>query len=308
MSIDPKKLLLINEAHLYLSKDRSLYIGRVGESMSVSRAPAVLILALDGDIAFELQKVSPKEKCSAIKKTVRSIVLPADCSAQLTLNNALIAIFFLDFIGEDIAVLKKGAKQLIPYSSGHVIVEPELTGMVTEFVSDAYLVRKGAKTVFKGLEALVSERRKKITQEDGFTVDKRIVQAINYIRTPDGLLANIEQISKHVSLSVPRFTQLFRLVTGISVRRFKIWYRMYLASELLAQGKSFTEAAVGAGFSDYAHFSRSFTEMGGVAPSVMLYGSQDLYLDVYYREYDGATLLGAMSANKKSNHVVEEVL
>ena len=60
---------------------------------------------------------------------------------------------------------------------------------------------------------------------------------------------------------------LFKQVTGTPIRRFRLWQRIFVTSEKLSTGLSLTDAAIEAGFSDYAHFSRTFRELGGGNPS-----------------------------------------
>ncbi len=284
----------IKECHLYLTPERSLYIGRVGEKMHISKAPSVFIISLSGDIAFESDG---QQHC------VRSLALLPDTTIDIELRGSLIAIFFMDPLGLDYAVLKEdGSETVFLPGQKEMLLEPNMTSPVAAVIGEAFLTRPNAEMLFKSLEAIVSAKRRQLLNSGGYWADERIVKAIKYIRSTEGMTANVEQVATHVNLSVPRFTQLFRSVTGISLRRFKIWYRMYLAIEKIAKGESFTDAAFSAGFSDYAHFSRSFSEMGGVAPSVMLYGSQDLYLDVY--EPKGRKGSGEQAHRRNSTEVL----
>jgi len=79
---------------------------------------------------------------------------------------------------------------------------------------------------------------------------------------------------------VPRLIQLFKRTTGVPIRRFRVWQRIYTTILRVAEGDSLTAAAIAAGFADYAHFSRNFKEMSGVNPSDVLSarGSVELVL------------------------------
>ena len=69
----------------------------------------------------------------------------------------------------------------------------------------------------------------------------------------------------HVGLSVDRMSHLFVEQTGLPFRTYLLWLRLSLALEGYAAGAPLTEAAHEAGFSDSAHFSRTFRRMFGVA-------------------------------------------
>ena len=55
---------------------------------------------------------------------------------------------------------------------------------------------------------------------------------------------------------------------GAPLRQFILWQRMAAAFKLINEGKSIKEAALTAGFSDPAHFSRTFVQNNGLTPSV----------------------------------------
>ena len=70
-----------------------------------------------------------------------------------------------------------------------------------------------------------------------------------------------------VGVSTSRLTHVFSSQIGIPLRTYARWLRLVTATERLADGCNITEAAHAAGFADAAHFSRTFKEMFGLAPS-----------------------------------------
>lgn len=70
-------------------------------------------------------------------------------------------------------------------------------------------------------------------------------------------------------LSPERFRHLFVSETGLSLKTYLLWRRLNEAVALMAAGVSLTSAAHDAGFSDSAHFSRTFRRMFGVAPATL---------------------------------------
>jgi len=101
-------------------------------------------------------------------------------------------------------------------------------------------------------------------------IDVRILQLLrtfdecvigNCIK-PDKWEANAAANS--IGLSESRFLHLFRESVGIAWRPFLRWRRLMCAITYLASGNDATYSAVAAGFSDSAHFSRTFKEMFGL--------------------------------------------
>ncbi len=53
----------------------------------------------------------------------------------------------------------------------------------------------------------------------------------------------------------------------MSAQSYVMWLRIYAACVALARGASLSDAAYQAGFSDAAHFTRTFRRTFGLAPS-----------------------------------------
>jgi AraC-like DNA-binding protein len=72
------------------------------------------------------------------------------------------------------------------------------------------------------------------------------------------------------ALSASRLRHAFREQVGVNVSRYRWWLRLRLSALSLRAGHSLTTAAHEAGFSDAAHFSRTFRRTFGFAPSKLL--------------------------------------
>lgn len=85
---------------------------------------------------------------------------------------------------------------------------------------------------------------------------------------------DVSDLAATIGVSTSRLTHVFSTEVGIPLRSYARWLRLVRATECLADGATITEAAHAARFADAAHFSRSFKEMFGLAPSeVMLSGT-----------------------------------
>lgn len=71
-------------------------------------------------------------------------------------------------------------------------------------------------------------------------------------------------------LSPSRFSHVFSDEVGITFARYRLWVRLARAAGAVADGASLTRAAADAGFSDSAHFSRTFSRTIGLPPSALL--------------------------------------
>ncbi|WP_212748369.1 helix-turn-helix domain-containing protein [Pseudoalteromonas phenolica] len=72
-------------------------------------------------------------------------------------------------------------------------------------------------------------------------------------------------IAAELNLSESRFLHLFKDTMQIPWRPYLLWRRLICALQTLQQGKTATEAAYIAGFSDSAHLSRTFKKQFGLS-------------------------------------------
>lgn len=95
-------------------------------------------------------------------------------------------------------------------------------------------------------------------------VDARVAAIVDWadahLQHPVGLA----DAARLIGLSPGRARHLFVAQTGIPFRRWFLWRRLTHAVGRYARGESLTDAALGAGFADSAHFSRTFRAMFGV--------------------------------------------
>lgn len=101
--------------------------------------------------------------------------------------------------------------------------------------------------------------------------DARVARAAKLLR--DEPQSELPALAERVGLSLTRLTHLFTSTLGVSPRQYRTWGALRRALRAMAEGKSLTDAAHAAGFSDSAHLSRSFVAMLGVVPGAIARGS-----------------------------------
>jgi AraC-like DNA-binding protein len=108
-----------------------------------------------------------------------------------------------------------------------------------------------------------------LLQETAFDppLDERITRVLRYIRQNIHERISAASLAGEIHLSETRFLHLFREQVGAPLRQYILWQRLAAATRLFVEGRSLKEAAFEAGFSDPAHFSRTFQQMFGAQPS-----------------------------------------
>jgi AraC-like DNA-binding protein len=81
---------------------------------------------------------------------------------------------------------------------------------------------------------------------------------------------SLDGVAASVGLSPSRFMHLFTTSVGVPLRPYVLWLRLQCGAGELARGTSVADAAHVAGFSDAAHFTRTFRRMIGATPRQVL--------------------------------------
>ncbi len=104
-----------------------------------------------------------------------------------------------------------------------------------------------------------------------FHVDERfsrlLKEVLQRILEGDILDADLQWACTRVHLSESRFMHRFKELVGIPWRSYLLWARLLAGILHTRSGLSLTEASIAVGFSDSAHFSRTFKANFGIAPS-----------------------------------------
>ena len=98
-------------------------------------------------------------------------------------------------------------------------------------------------------------------------IDERVLHTLNWIQQNLSKHISAKKLAQSVYLSEGRFLHLFKEQLGLPLRKYILYQRVMVALKEYLRGKNLTKAAYLAGFSDSAHFTRTFTEMNGFQPS-----------------------------------------
>ena len=106
--------------------------------------------------------------------------------------------------------------------------------------------------------------------------DERIARVLAWLRAQDARAVSLEEAAREVFLSPSRFAHLVTAELGLPFRRYLLWRKLNRAMHGFGRGATLTDAAYEAGFSDSAHLTRTFYQMFGIPPTVMM-GRAEFY-------------------------------
>ena len=104
------------------------------------------------------------------------------------------------------------------------------------------------------------------------SLDPRVTTVLNRIQASDDLRVSLDTAAGMAFLSPSRFAHLFKQQVGLPFSRYMLWRKMTRAMLAIGSERTIADAAHAADFADAAHLTRTFYQMVGMAPSVLMRG------------------------------------
>ena len=238
-----------------------IYIGQQESPLVISTGAGTLMYGLDGPISFKTKTMQHSIECN-------SLLLPAGTSVIIDIQGATIANCTLDPAGADFATLSALMQHRAVVALYQIEYEPAHIKTFLNTYHSPLDLSEIRKTISKILQL---DRVNGIAIENtNHDIDPRISDIIHRIQNTACENPSLSYLAERVNMSPSRLIQLFKQQTGLPIRRYRLWCRLYLTVLGIGQGKSLTVAAVEAGFNDSPHFNHTFRSMLGMTPSFIL--------------------------------------
>lgn len=231
---------------------RVLYLGPAFGLTPHRNATGVLAVALDGAIGVA---DNPQARPPSFRE-VRSVLILPNSLHHLRIDAGRVAFLYVDPFGRDLAALRGKMSETGSRAAFGLACERPAIELLAD-IAERRLAAEEARGAVRDMLGVGSS----------VEVDARIAQAIKWMREEPCASHALTSLSGRAELSSSRFLHLFKEVTGVPLRRYRIWNRIGAAARSVAQGNSLTDAAHAAGFASSAHFSSAFRDMFGMTPS-----------------------------------------
>lgn len=215
-----------------------------------------VVIALDGTVAI----------CGSDGQwhEARGLVARPDAEHSFDCNGALGVMLFVDPESSEGAWLSTSLRQDIT-----IVPDTRLDSMVPELRTFAEQPDESpdiAALILRCIQGvrpgLAPARR----------LDARVTRVLDAIRASDDLRMSLEQAADKACLSSTRFAHLFKEQVGLPFSRYMLWRKLTRAMVAVASESTIAAAAHAADFADAAHLTRTFYQMVGMAPSVLMRG------------------------------------
>lgn len=191
-------------------------------------------------------------------KPYRTVIIPAGCEHEMMGFGNIVASLIIERNSVDYANISKRASFQTPHLTN--IVDPEWIECFQKIYEE-----KPAKEDVNGL----LNQLLNTNSETEVSIDPRINNIIETIRTDDENSFSQEYLAATEGLSSSRFRHLFREQFNVPYRRYRIWRKVVTALNSFNKVDSLTNAAMEAGFTDSAHLNRCFRDTLGANPSLI---------------------------------------
>jgi AraC family transcriptional regulator len=195
----------------------------------------------------------------------RGLIVREDVEHSFDCRGAFGAMFFVDPESSEGAWLGATVKDDIA-----IVPESRLVSAVRE-------LRAFVEQPFTGMEAGALIRHCVHSLTPGTPPmrqpDARVTKVLNAIRASDDLRISLATAAGMVFLSPSRFAHLFSEQVGLPFSRYMLWRKLTRAMLAMGSRRTIADAAHAADFADAAHLTRTFYQMVGMAPSVLMRGS-----------------------------------
>lgn len=177
-------------------------------------------------------------------------------------QQAVLATYFLAPFSQDYSALASRMTDLGNGLRCHHLEEPAVIRAMTEARNRAVITPTEARTLVR--DTLIPPALQGLTFRE---YDTRALTIARRIRENLHDSPSLASLANEVNLSESRLEKLFKEQAGLPITQYRVRYRVFISTIIMALGYSVTEAALLAGFSNSAHLSRCYRQVNGVAPS-----------------------------------------
>lgn len=228
---------------------------------------ATIVFALTGTILVNCPGKKSLVEC-------KSFIAPPGAPFTSDVGDSIVAVCMLDVFCRDYAVLLNQMQQQAEKPNKHLSFEIKDEQDYINTLLAIYHKQYTGPSAEAAVEQLFAppERLKELVHP----IDERVKEVISIIESNIDQNISIEVLARKVNLSVPHLVKIFKAQTGVPIRRYRLWHRLFVASVLMSKTDNLTTAALNAGFSDASHFLHTFQNMLGMKASLLLKQPNDI--------------------------------
>jgi len=215
-----------------------------------------LLVCIEGEMLINLENGQQQSTRSCL---IRAGTLMDD--ATINISGATLAIYYLSPISQTFLVLQD---QMPSAGEGLCYRHPGEDDLIHQFRFILHQALSASQAHELVQSVIIAPHLQKIVVKQ---FDPRVINILHRIRESVAENISISDFASDACLSESRLKKLFKEQIGIPITKYRIQYRLIVATACITAGYSITDAAFTAGFSSSAHFSTCYSNMVGIQPS-----------------------------------------
>ncbi|MFC4258195.1 helix-turn-helix domain-containing protein [Marinobacter lacisalsi] len=177
-------------------------------------------------------------------------------------RQAVLGIYFLAPFSQDHAALASHMTEVGQGIFCHHADESAVIRAMMKVRNQSVITTQEARSIIR--DALIPKPLQGLVFRE---YDPRLLTVAKRIRAELHDSPTLTELANEVNLSESRLEKLFKEQAGLPITQYRVRYRVFISTIIMALGYSVTEAALLAGFSNSAHLSRCYRQVNGVTPS-----------------------------------------
>ncbi|WP_444993862.1 helix-turn-helix domain-containing protein [Aliikangiella sp. IMCC44359] len=243
-------------------RDSAIYVGTSFETHMHSHHAVQCCIALEGSLQIKWPEVDEW-------KTVPAAIIGSDISHNIRCNDGPVCLLYLE---------KKSScyRTILDFHSDGTDLHTKQPILLNTIIPQEFK-QNVSQTLSLKLNCIGANKIKHDILhlfsgyfQENRHLDQRISRLLSVLHESPSTNFRGQDLARKVNLSESRMQHLFKEQMGLPIRRYILWMRLRSVLELSLTGVNLTDAAHSSGFSDSAHFSRTFRTMFGIPPSVLL--------------------------------------
>ena len=255
---------------LYLWQRRTLYLGELPPVPDLTPAATTLLMGMEKPFLI-------RDYASGHEVMTRSALIPAGTRFGADPLNQNMVNCYLDPLGQDLIYLRPQMQHQL----GKILIDSKLEPKLLHQFQSIFNEELAPEIAYQNLALNIFANEQANQQSEA---QQKIIKVIELIRGDPLSNKPADALAQQAGLSTSQMNRWFKRFTGVPVRRYRLWHRLFVTANLMAFGKTLTEAAHTAGFSDSSHLNHTFRSMLGMAPSFVFQRSDRLRIFSSNRE------------------------
>src|SRR5690242_7778404 len=199
---------------------RVLYLGPVLGLTPHRNATGVLAVALDGMIGLA---DNPRARMPSWRPA-RSVLILPNSLHHLRGDAGRMAFLYVDPFGQDLTELRARMREIGSRAAFDLIDEQPAIKLFADIADGRLAPEQVRRAIGERLGVGLAAKP-----------DARILGVIKLMRDEPCEAHALAELSRHAGLSSSRFLHLFKEVTGVPLRRYRIWSRVGAAARAIAE-------------------------------------------------------------------------